>query len=151
MEERFLADSMLGKLAKWLRIMGYDTHYQSYYGESVLQYFVLEGRVLLSRHRKTVQKYPNSQLILSDHVKDQLQEMRDRGRLTQGREWWFSRCLRCNAPLTKAKAEDARENVPEYVFFQDPIRIRFCPSCGRYFWLGSHRESMRRQLEEWGF
>jgi len=151
MEKRFLADSMLGRLAKWLRVMGYDTHYQRFYNEQEFQDFISEGRSLLSKNRKTIKKYPDALLILSDHVKDQLHEMRDMGMFSGGRGLWFSRCLICNMPLRDARAEDAREGLPEYIFFHNSQGIRFCPSCGRYYWPGSHREKMIHQLETYGF
>ncbi|MFH1351818.1 MAG: Mut7-C RNAse domain-containing protein [Pseudomonadota bacterium] len=151
MEERFLADSMLGRLAKWLRVMGYDTHYQGFYREGMLQYFIGEGRKLLSRDKKTVRKYPNPLLILSGHVRDQLREIESTGYLIQRKERWFSRCLICNVTLSEANAEEALKNVPEYVYYQNIKGVHFCPSCGRYFWPGSHRERMIRQLEGWGF
>jgi len=148
---RFIADTMLGRLAKWLRVMGYDTLYRASYKEGMIRERVSEGRRLLSRHRSTYAQYPNAILIRSDHVRDQLQEVKDGGTLTLDRSHWFSLCLICNVPLQDATAEAARENVPEYIFHQRTSKIQFCPSCSRYFWPGSHRERMRRQLEAWGF
>ncbi|UCB48371.1 MAG: hypothetical protein JSW56_14670 [Deltaproteobacteria bacterium] len=150
MEIKFIADSMLGKLAKWLRVLGYDTMYQPFYEEGVVAESVRRGRKLLSRHEHTVTRYAPSVLIHADHVKDQLIELRNSGIITSHRSEWFSRCLLCNIPLEEAVETDARENVPEYIFYQSASGIRFCPSCGRYFWPGSHRERMVRQLEEWG-
>jgi uncharacterized protein with PIN domain len=151
MGTRFLADSMLGRLAKWLRIMGYDTHYQAFYSEDVLGKLVHEGRKLLSRHRTTTAQYPSAMLIHSDDVGDQLRELRDGGNLTLDRSKWFTRCLSCNVSLEKADPQHAQEDVPEYIFYQTPSGIRFCPSCGRYFWPGSHRDRMILRLREWGF
>ena len=148
---RFLADSMLGRLAKWLRVMGYDTHYQSLYKKGVIRDLIGDGRLLLTRHRPTVDIYPNSLLILSDQVHRQLEEIRARGYLTLDAPQWFGRCLTCNTPLKEASAEDARENIPEYVFYQNITGLRFCSSCRRYFWPGSHTKRMINQLKEWGF
>jgi uncharacterized protein with PIN domain len=149
-EKKFIADVMLGRLAKWLRVLGYDTLYQPFYKQGMIETAVREGHRLLSRHRPTVAHYANAMLIRSDHVKDQLYEMKNAGAITSERSQWFSRCLLCNALLQKAEEADARENVPEYVFYQSASAISACPSCGRYFWPGSHRERMVRQLEEWG-
>jgi hypothetical protein len=151
MEVKFVADSMLGRLAKWLRALGYDTHYQPFYKGGIIKQLTPRGRMLLSRQRSSIIQYPNSMLIHADHVKDQLHEMKKQINLTSDRSKWFSRCLICNVLLKVAEAGDARENVPEYIFYQSPSGIRACPSCGRYFWPGSHRERMIRQLEKWGF
>ena len=151
MEIRFLADCMLGRLAKWLRVMGFDTHYQPFYKEGVINNLVHAGRMLLSRHRSVINRYSSSMLILSDHVKEQLQEIQREGYFRG--EWpkWFTRCLICNTPLKNVSIEDALENIPEYVFYQTVKRVRFCPSCTQYFWPGSHKDRMINQLEEWGF
>ncbi|MBW2610460.1 MAG: hypothetical protein JRC68_08980 [Deltaproteobacteria bacterium] len=151
MEVRFLADSMLGKLAKWLRVMGYDAYYESFDGAHRIYHLVQDGRLLLSRNRPITEQYPDSLLIRSDQVKEQLQEIRDAGYIKADRSKWFMRCLICNIQINEVTREDARENIPEYIFYQNKTAIRFCPSCGRYFWPGSHRNRMIRQLEEWGF
>ena len=131
--------------------MGYDTHYQSFYTKEMISRFVDDGRTLLSRHKPTVHQYSNSLFIRSDHVKEQLHEIKNEGYIIPDRSHWFTRCLTCNVLLEKADAEDARENVPEYVFHKNMNGIRFCTSCNQYFWPGNHRKNMIRQLEEWGF
>ena len=151
MEARFVADSSLGKLAKWLRVMGYDTIYQPYYKEETIRELIHKGRTLLSRQRATVTHHAASLLIRSDHVEAQLHEMKRTGAITPDRSKWFTRCLICNVLLKEANATVTQQNVPEYVFHKSRPMIRFCPSCGRYFWPGTHRERMNRQLEEWGF
>ena len=151
MEARFVADSTLGRLAKWLRVMGYDTIYQSFYRKDTIPELVREGRILLHRQQATVTHSPSSLLIRSDHLKAQLHEMKDTGVITPDRSRWFTRCLICNVLLKEANATVARQNVPEHVIYQSPSVIRFCPSCSRHFWPGSHRERTNRQLEEWGF
>jgi uncharacterized protein with PIN domain len=150
--KRFIADSMLGRLAKWLRVMGYDTHYQPYYKDGMIATLIHDGRLLLSRHRPTIERYPDSLLILSDKVQGQLEEMKTHGCLTLDRAKWFNRCLTCNTLLQDASLEDAREKIPEYTLYQNiTTGLRFCTSCGRFFWPGSHRKRMTAQLEEWGF
>jgi uncharacterized protein with PIN domain len=148
---RYLADSMLGKLAKWLRVMGYDTHYQRSYRADTIDQLVKDGRRLLSRHKETVDHYGDAILLNSHHVEGQLAELKEFVPLSPDQSKLFSRCLICNVLLEKAALNDARENVPVYVFFQNTGKIRYCPSCKRYYWPGSHRTKMVRQLEEWGF
>lgn len=147
----FVADSMVGKLAKWLRVLGYDTHYQRSYGPGVIDRLVREKRYLVSRHKDTVDLYNRAVLLHSNRVGEQLDELRERIPFRSDRSQWFSRCLICNVPLKGVSEDEAQENVPEYTFFQNITRIRSCPSCGRYYWPGSHRIRMVRQLEKWGF
>jgi uncharacterized protein with PIN domain len=151
-ETRFLADAMLGKLAKWLRVMGFDTHYQPVYEDETIKELVNEGRLLLSRHYSLVEMQPHSLLILSDKVPLQLEEIRARGYLTGDiKKRWFSRCLSCNTPLEEASLDDASKNIPDYVLHQNIKELHFCRSCRHYFWPGSHRSKMVNQLKQWGF
>jgi uncharacterized protein with PIN domain len=147
----FVADSMVGKLARYLRIMGYDTVYQSSYPDQRLSELVMEGRTLLTRNHATARSYSNSIFIDRDLVKDQLNVVDTNLKLTRDRRSWFSRCLVCNSPLSKAEGEAARESVPDFVFFKYPERISFCPTCKRFYWPGTHRERMLETLREWGF
>ena len=150
MDIRFLADDMLGGLARWLRVMGCDTLYQSSYTREGLEKLLLEGRMLLSRHRKTIRRHPFSLFILSDHVGEQLRQMKEAGVLPADRSRWLIRCLRCNVTLEKADPRAARENIPDHVFTCHGDEIRLCPSCNRHYWPGSHRNRMLQQLDEWG-
>ncbi|MBW1977262.1 MAG: hypothetical protein JRI79_04715 [Deltaproteobacteria bacterium] len=152
MGKKFVADAMLGKLVKWLRVMGYDVRYQSHYPSGLIDRLVRnEARTLLSRRLKTVAGYQDAFLITADSVREQLLEMKIRGLLTLGRSSWFSRCLRCNTLLKEATLEEASFNIPDYVLNEKVGKISVCPSCGRYYWPGTHRVRMEKQLEEWGF
>lgn len=131
--------------------MGYDTHYQSFYGEGLITRLVDEGRMLLSRRRMLTNRFPKSLYIRSDHLEKQLQEIKDAGYLTHDRSKWFSRCLNCNVELEKIDIQKSSRKLPEYVQYQHDVVINFCPSCNRYFWKGSHREHMIKQLNEWGY
>ena len=142
---------MLGRLAKWLRVMGYDTHYQTYYNRAMIDRRLQEGRRLVTRDQKAAAQYPDAFFVGFDHVDEQLKALKNAGYLRIDPEKWFTRCLVCNALLIQADPGRARESVPEYVYYNRAKEIRFCPSCLRYFWPGTHRERMKRQLKEWGF
>jgi uncharacterized protein len=149
---RFVADSMLGRLAKWLRVLGYDTHYQSSYSPEVMETLVSEGRLLLTRHRKRAERSGNRAVfIYGNQVGEQLTGLARELHLAPPPSAWFGRCLICNTQLRQARENEAREKLPEYVFHQNIKQIRFCPSCGRHFWPGSHRSRMAAQLKQWGF
>jgi uncharacterized protein with PIN domain len=150
MEIKFVADCMLGKLAKWLRALGYDTHYQRYYRPGDIDQLVKKGRHLLSRHKRITDHYVNALLIHSNGVGGQIAELKEMVYFEPDQSNWFSRCLICNVLLTEAQEDTAREDVPEYVFYENMTGIQFCPSCRRYYWPGSHRTRMVRQMKEWG-
>lgn len=151
MEVKLLADSMLGRLARWFRVMGYDIHFQPSYADEALHRLVREGRRLLSRNRALESTFPDVLIIHSDRVERQLHEAVEGLGLAPDRSRWFSRCLVCNVPLTEAGFEERLENVPDYILYENPTGIRHCASCNRYFWPGTHREKMLWQLEDWGF
>jgi uncharacterized protein len=151
MPEKFVVGAELGKLARWLRIMGYDAHYQPFYDPGQIRLLANQERVFLTRNSKRLRQCKGAIFIRSDHVKEQLQQMKRDGFITIDRTKWFTRCMRCNEPLLEAEPEAVRGNVPEYVFLKNPSRIRFCPSCIRFFWPGSHKQNMIAQLKTWGF
>jgi uncharacterized protein with PIN domain len=148
---RFVADSMVGKLAKWLRVLGYDTHYQPHYSPEAVDAFVREGRILLTRHKGRAEKSDGAVLIRGNKVSEQLMILKREIHLEPARSVWFSRCLICNVILRQAREGVAGDGIPEYVLYENRTNISFCPLCGRHFWPGSHRASMEKQLDEWGF
>ena len=150
-EVRFVADVMVGKLAKWLRVLGYDTHYQPHYSHGAIDAFMREGRILLTRHKERAEKSGGAVLICGNKVSEQLMKLKKKLDLEPVHSVWFSRCLICNAILRQAREEIAGAKIPEYVLYQNRTNISFCPLCGRHFWPGSHRAIMEQQLKEWGF
>lgn len=149
-ETKFAADSMLGKLAKWLRIMGYDTYYRSFYREMEIENLTDERRIFITRNRSLSEKYTKAIFLHSDLVGDQLMEMKYLGYIDEDRTKWFSICSRCNQRLAWTLPEKAEKNIPEYIFYQNVSNMRFCQACGRYYWPGSHKKRILQQLERWG-
>lgn len=150
MEDRFVAEPMLGKLAKWLRMIGYDVIYLRSYREEDLVRLVDTGRRLLSRRPQAQRHHAGAILIRSDHVGEQLKELHSLGRIKLDRSKFFTRCLRCNVLIEESDPEAAKTGVPDYVYDENPSGIRRCPECGRFFWPGSHSNRMLRQLGGWG-
>lgn len=135
---RFLVDGMLGKLAKWLRILGYDTlYYRNLEDHQLARLAAAEGRVLLTGdeelwHRE---KREGTILISSDNWREQLRELAAQVELHSDR--LFSRCTECNTPLERVDEEEARGHVPPYILATQEEFSR-CPQCGRFYWKGSH-------------
>ncbi len=147
---KFYLDAMLGRLAKWLRVLGYDAVCRRIFDQtppSCLE----EGRILLTRHKKRSERLKGALFINENRVGKQLAELRRKLGMAPNRSQWFSRCLLCNSPLEGPSEEQIRANVPDYVCQTNLANIRFCPACGRFYWPGTHRKRMQEQLLQWGF
>ncbi len=148
--EEFVVDAMLGRLARWLRVLGYDAIYRVSNTPGSVAACLGSERRLVTRRAATAARYPDALLLTSTRVGEQLRELLQKADIRPPREMWFSRCLLCNQLLNPAPAERAQANVPEHVYYCNQGRIRWCPSCGRYYWPGTHRARMIRQLRHWG-
>jgi uncharacterized protein len=144
---RFLADAMLGRLARWLRAIGRDTAYEpaAEDGDLVRRAWQ-EGRVLLTRDRRLPLEWsvPRIYLPESEEPIHQLAEVVDRFDLDWRREP-FTRCLVCNTTFEPAPANLIDSRVPGRVRAHR-TEYAYCPACDRLFWEGSHTERMRRRL-----
>ena len=143
---RFLADAMLGRLAKWLRALGYDTLYHRDGDDAaLLATAVAERRVLLTRDTRLPRSIlPAGSLLLeSDRVEDQLREVLRAYDLPPAAPG--TRCLRCNTPLAPLPCEEAAGRVPEFVLTHHAT-FRTCPDCRRIYWPGTHRARMAEVL-----
>lgn len=146
----FVIDVTLGRLAKWLRVLGCDAHYQSEYKKIEIERLLDKNRILLTKNRSLNTDFTPSILIFSDKIQDQLIELKKYGLLPATDRNWFKRCIRCNTPLKSLQIKDAQGRIPEYIISQNIEGIHHCSSCNRYFWPGSHRENMLKQIKEWG-
>ena len=148
---RFIADVMLGRLARWLRVLGFDTRYQSFESARDMDQMTQRGWIPLTRQRTLIPLPASAVFIRHNCIGKQLIQLKKTLPLETCHINWFSRCLLCNVPLMDAPEDAARDNIPEYVFHENIKSVRFCPACGRYFWPGSHRDRMEKQLNSWGF
>ena len=147
---KFIADRMLGKLAKELRMLGYDTVY--YRGEDAYPLIKLgreEGRVILTRGTRFAPQRPEDRIvrITEDKPSLQLRELIQRKIISLLEEPLFSRCLVCNTLLNEIPREEAEGKVPDFIFYQQREFFR-CPQCSRIYWRGSHQDHMKKRIEE---
>lgn len=152
-EPRFLADRMLGKLARWLALLGYDARRA---GDHEIDDAVLmaaarrEGRVLLTRDRRMPRVQGLTILVLREPgFEGQLAEVLRAFGLKPDPGRFFSRCSLCDARLLDVRREDVLAELPEKVRTLDS-RIFRCPSCRRLYWLGTHVERARALLSRLG-
>ena len=148
---KFFLDAMLGRLNKWLRVLGYDSICRRVFDQDRAPSHLKEGRILLTRHRKLFQRFDRVLLLDENHVGSQLAELREKLGMDPDRSRLFSRCLLCNVLLVEATEKMIKENVPDHVYHENIFNIRFCPSCGRFYWPGTHKNRMEKQLRQWGF
>lgn len=144
---RFIADCHLGRLAKYLRFMGYDTLYFSHIEDNdLLARAENEARTILTRdvalsQRKNAPVYflrsEETAAQLRDLAKEFSLHIQDDNR---------RRCLVCNAPLVRVDKAAVQASVPEKVLDGFDV-FRKCPSCGRVYWNGDHYRNLKTFLE----
>jgi uncharacterized protein with PIN domain len=144
---RLLADGMLGKLAKWLRLLGYDTVYDNAEDHELARRARAEGRVLLTRdHGLAGRRGLRTLLIRSEALEEQVREVQDA--LGPPPDLALSRCAVCNTALESISSEEAADRVPPYVL-RTQTDFRRCPGCGRVYWPGTHVDEMQNRMGEW--
>jgi hypothetical protein len=143
----FVVDTMLGRLARWLRAMGYDTLYLRAARDRRLQEVARgENRVLVTRDVRLARlAAPRSCLISAEALEGQIAEVVARLGLMPCAEAWLSRCLECNMRLEARSREVLQGRVPPYVLATQETFMG-CPGCGRTYWAGSHVERMLERL-----
>jgi uncharacterized protein with PIN domain len=146
MTPRFATEKTLGRLTKWLRLLGFDTRYESELTGKKFIETLEKDRILLTRTRRIQNQFATRKLIFveSDHLTQQLNQIfRELGlKAAQARP--FSRCLHCNVPIVTVQKDSIRGRVPDYIF-EIHDRFQKCPECDRIYWPGSHT---RRSLEK---
>lgn len=143
---RFVADGMLGSLARWLRRLGYDTDYANDRDDNTLVRIArADGRVLLTRDRGLAgRRNLRVLLIESQTLDEQLRQVRRAYPLPPVLR--PPRCSECNTPLLSASPEEVAGRVPPYVE-RTYAHFHVCEGCGRIYWPGSHREHMAARLD----
>ena len=142
-EQKFICDSMLGRLAKGLRMLGFDTLYaRTLNPQSLVQTAVDQQRVILTRRTTFTKSSPAVSILYmhSNSPKEQLREVIGACSLAASIKP-FTICLRCNAALAAIEKEAAAGHVPDYVY-ATVEQFSACPSCGRVYWKGSHYANM---------
>jgi uncharacterized protein len=148
---RFLADRMVGRLAKWLRILGYDTAYLPQLSpQGLLRERRRQGRILLTRDTRLLRQKDAPPLIFirDDHFREQLQQVVAECRLTP-MESLFSRCSECNQVLEVVAKETIQDQVPEYVW-QTQDMFHRCSECHRIYWGATHKDHVLAELRRIG-
>lgn len=148
---RFVCDEMLGQLAKWLRLLGYDAKYlRDVEDEEVIEVAEDQGRVLLSRDVELIgrAKRAGAEALrlrtLDPH--DQLDAVVAALDLDITEERLLSRCSVCNVVVDEVRLDEVRDEVPEDA--RDHDTYWRCPACDRVYWEGTHVDEIRERVRE---
>ncbi len=143
-EIQLAGDKTVGRLVKWLRVLGISVvdFSASRAGD------IPPGLLLLTR-KQALGRSPWALVLPSEHLDEQMrfifQTLPGLKKVIQP----FSRCLRCNTLLQSVPREAVFGQVPDYIY-EIHTEFRACPQCGRIYWAGSHRERMQARLVSWG-
>ena len=151
MRARFIVDTNVGKLARWLRMLGYDTLFINDIDDNELIAIGLnDKRVLLTKdtqimlRRVVTSGSLKAVLIEDDNPRNQLRQVARMMKIDQERK--FTRCLECNKLLVPKGKDEVRTLVPAYVFKTQPQYFQ-CPACQRIYWRGTHWQRMNQEME----
>jgi uncharacterized protein len=145
-EKRFVVDSMLGKLAKWLRILGFDTHFERLHSPEQIETYRTQGFLLITRNRRWSGQTQIFCLTANDSL-EQLREIIALVPVTPKEICLLQRCVRCNELLQETAREQAFGQVPDYIF-ETHVSFCRCPKCRRLFWQGSHPQRIIERLHQ---
>ena len=144
---KFIADEMVGKLARWLRAAGYDTLYLNPISDkNLIEVARRDNRIILTRDRKLAAVAGSQQVLVvgSENPFEQFIKVTRYFQLDI-ESAAFQRCLECNGVLVPVRKEDHKDSIPPHVY-RTQTAFSKCPGCGRLYWPGTHYESMRRRL-----
>lgn len=146
---KFVADTMLGRLAKWLRMLGYDTFYDGHIPiEKLLSISNAEERIFLTRNTRVIEKVKaqNFLLVQSENYREQVREVVHHFHLDISGHL-FTRCTLCNVEILSVNKEQVKDLVPEKPY-QVFTKFFQCPQCKRLYWSGTHTENTVERLRE---
>ena len=143
---KFIADIMVGKLARYLRMAGHDVAYFNDASDDfIIRTAMKEDRIVLTRDTLMLERRQfasgtiKSVFILDDDIKKQLLQIRSELNISLKPD--LIRCLICNDLLVKVLKKDVHNKVPPYVYgTQDDFM--HCRGCGKYYWRGTHYDYM---------
>lgn len=142
---KFIADHMLGSVARWLRMMGYDTVYDKTLDDAdIAKTARSESRFILTRD-KELSKEPGALLVEGDDLESQLKAVATKFGLRFHED--MIRCSTCNGELAILTKDEAKDKVPEGAFVSNEKFWR-CSRCGKIYWKGTHWRGINERLKK---
>ena len=149
---KFLADSMLGKMARWLRMLGHDVTYDVGLGDNeLLEVAKKENRVLLTKdlelYKRAIIRGTDALYLKGKSEPERLAEVAKRYGLTLEVDMEKSHCPVCNTKLEAAQKEQLSNKLEKNTsIYYD--KFWKCPNCGQVYWQGAHWKQINRTLKE---
>jgi hypothetical protein len=145
---KFILTRELGRLSKWLRILGFDA---AYFNQDNLSSLIIQAlrdeRIILTRNLRLLRPSGVKVVLIKDErIKEQINEVLKKFNLKPSSETMFSRCIICNEELVDIEKEKIKDRVPEYVFKTQEDFVT-CPQCKRIYWQGTHWGNAREILD----
>jgi hypothetical protein len=146
---KFILTKELGRLVKWLRILGFDAEYfKEDNSSSLIIQALRDERIILTRnHRLPQARGVKIVIIEKEKIKEQVAEVLRTLKIKPDSDMMFTRCILCNEGLLEIEKEKVKDKVPEYVFKTQGNFIT-CPKCKRIYWQGTHWGNVQKTLEE---
>ncbi|MCM8766595.1 MAG: Mut7-C RNAse domain-containing protein [Candidatus Omnitrophica bacterium] len=144
---KFITDGMCGGLARWLRLIGYDTLYFNIQRKiELIRIAEKEKRIILTKDKKFAEKYPEIVFYIEgEDTYSQFKEVVKKFDLEIKEENLFKRCSICNTKLEEITKEKVKNRVPEYVY-QNKEKFALCSKCNKIYWEGDHCKYIRERL-----
>ncbi|MFW6172393.1 MAG: Mut7-C RNAse domain-containing protein [Elusimicrobiota bacterium] len=148
MEIKFMVDFMLGRLCRWLRLLGEDAEYYRDRDKGGIIYRSLkEKRIILTRDRRlSSKKAIRIYRVKNEEFREQLREVINEFDIEIDDEKIFSRCTDCNLILQQIQKEKIKNKVPDYVY-KTHDKFSICKNCERIYWKGTHRELIDKVIK----
>lgn len=146
---KFILTKELGRLANWLRLLGFDAEYfrQENMGSLILE-ALRDDRIILTRNQR-LPKHTGIKIVLvkAEKIKEQIAEILTTLNIQINEKLMFSRCIICNTELISIDKKEVKDKVPEYVFSTQKDFVT-CPECKRIYWQGTHWGNVNKTLKE---
>ncbi len=148
---KFLSDSMLGRLTRWLRLSGYDVFYASELDDKeILAKAKAEGRIICTRDKRLAEKAEQSEVpvvyLESNELLAQLRQLRRELDIVVRDEPVEARCPMCNSEVTRVARDEVADKVPSNVL-SEVNDFWACGGCGKVYWRGGHWKRIKDMVE----